>query len=148
MTVEGNQPRKESGQGGNALPFGLVDLDIGVRHPEVPDDCLEGFAVWRDIVSVDRWDEDTSIGVLFGVAAILADNTDYPCADLFGQLDGVDKSRGDIFFKTASANRKNQKTVFVIEPRPAKPFNINAGPALVIGACGEFRDVVGWSVTF
>ena len=81
-------------------------------------------------------------------SAILTDNTDDPCAYVFGQLDSMDKARRYIVFKTAPANGKNQNTVFGIEPGASKPFNINAGPALVIGACGEFRDVVGWSVTF
>jgi hypothetical protein len=128
----------KSGQGGNALPLGLVKGDVGVRHPQVPDDGLEGFAVWRDVVGVDRRDENTGIGVLFGVAAIFADNANNSGSDLLGQLDSVDKSWGYIVFKTAPANRKNHKTVLGTELGPAKPLDINAGPTLIIGAGGEF----------
>ena len=119
-----------------------------MRYEEVPEHRLKGLGVRRDIVGVDRGHDDAGISHFGSVTAILAHQPDDPCADLFGELHRGDEIRGHVLLEVAAADRKDEQRVLCIEAAAAQPFGEHAGPAFVIGSCGEFGDIVRGSVAF
>ena len=119
-----------------------------MRDEEVPNNALKGFAMRRDVCGIHRGNNDARGGFFRRVTAIATDDADHRCADLFGELNRVDEIRTDIFFQIAAPNRKNQQAVFCSETTALEPFGENRRPAFVIGARGEFGNIVGRRVRF
>ena len=70
----------------------------------MPDNGLEGFAVRRDVVGINGGDDDARVGLRGGVAPVFAYDADDAGADLFGELDRRDETRGNVFLQVAAAN--------------------------------------------
>ena len=49
---------------GDAFPFRLVHLEVGVGDEQVPEDGLEGLGVRRDVVGIHGGHDDAGVGDL------------------------------------------------------------------------------------
>ena len=114
----------------------------------MPDHGLEGFGVRRDVVGIDGRDDHAGVGLRGCVTAVFTYDADHARADLLGELDGGDETGGDVFLEVAAADGEDEERVFGVEAGAAEPLDEHAGPTVVVGAGGEFRDVVGRRVNF
>ena len=69
-------------------------------------------------------------------------------ADGFGELQGVDEVGRDILFDVSAADGEDEDGVFPAQAGGFEPGFKNGGPAFIISAGGEFRDVVGRGIGF
>ena len=112
----------------------------------MPEHGLEGLAVGSDVAGVDGGHDHAGVGHLGGVAAVLADEADDTGADLLCVLKGGDEVGGDVLLEVAAADGEDEEGVVLAQARAAEPFDEDACPALVVGAGGEFGDIVGGGV--
>ena len=126
-----------------AFPFGLVDLELRMRHEEMPDHGLKRLGMWRDMIGIDGGDDDAGGGLPGCKTAITTHDSDNGRTHLPGELDRRDEIRADILFQIAATDGKNHQRVLCIETTALEPFGKNGGPALVVGPGGQLGDIVG-----
>src|SRR5437867_9094870 len=119
-----------------------------MRDEQVPHHRLKCFRVRRDMVRVHSGNDDAGGGFLCRVTAVATDNADDGGTGRLGELNRADKVRADILFHVAAANRENEQAVLGAEAAAFQPLAEDGGPAFVVGAGGEFGDVVGGRVGF
>ncbi len=117
-------------------------------NEQMPDDRLKRLGVGRDRFRIDRWDNDACIGHSGGVAAVPANHAGYLGADSFGIFQGFHQIWADVLLEITAADRKHKHGILRDEFADLEPFNKNRCPAFVVGACRQFRDVVGRGVRF
>ena len=127
----------------DALPFGLLRLERRMGDQQVPDHGLEGFGVRRDRVRVHRRDDADRVADLGRVAAVAADHAEDLRADRLGILQRAHEIGADVLLEIAAADREHEQRVLRLEPAHLEPLDEHRLPAFVVGARGEFRDVVG-----
>ena len=62
-------------------------------------------------------------------------------------MNGADEIRADVFLQIAAADGKNQQAVLRVQPAAFKPLGKNRRPAFVVGARGQFGNVVGGRIS-
>src|ERR1700683_2224513 len=117
-----------------------------MRYHQVPDNCLKCLRVGGYVRRIHGRDEDAGIGHGRGESAVPPDDADDFAANLFGELQGRDEVRADLFFKSAAADGENKDGVAGAKLTDAKPVLEDAGPAFVVRAGSQFGDVVGGGV--
>jgi hypothetical protein len=60
----------------------------------------------------------------------------------------ADDVRADVLRQVAAADREHQHRILVVRPTGSQPRGEHGVPTLVVGARGEFRDVVGGRIGF
>ena len=98
-------------------------------HEQMPDDRLKRLAVRRDVRWIHGWHNHAGGRLLCGVTAVASDNADDRRPDFFGELNGADQIRADVFFKAAAADGENQQAVFRTDTTTFEPFRENRRPA-------------------
>ena len=63
------------------FPFGRSDLELRMRHEEMPHNALKRFAVRRDVRGIHRRHNDTGGCLLRSVTTVATDNADDRRAD-------------------------------------------------------------------
>ena len=119
-----------------------------MRNQHVPHDSLEGFRVWSDCRRTECRHDDSGIGNLRGVSAVAAHNAQDAGAFVLRKLQGLNQVRADIFFFVSAAHGKHQHGVVSADAAHFQPIRKDRGPAVVVCARGEFRNVVGGGVGF
>src|ERR1039458_7951978 len=114
-----------------------------MRHEQMPDHRLKRFAVRRDVSRVDRRHDDARRRFLRGVTAVASNDADNRGANLPGELNCADQVGTDVFLQVAAADGKNEQAVLCVQPAAFEPLGKNRGPAFVVGAGSQFRNVVG-----
>ncbi len=80
--------------------------------------------------------------------AVASDDADDRAAAFLGQLQRGDEVRADVFFHVAAADREHEQAILFVERLPLSHSTNTLGPAFVVGAGGQFADVVGRGVAF
>jgi len=114
---------------------------------EVPNDCLKRLRVGGYVSRIHRGDEDAGISHSCGESAVPPDDANDFTANLFGELQGRDEVRADLFFEIAAADGENKDGVAGTKLTDAKPVLKDADPPFVVRAGSQFGDVVGGSVS-
>jgi hypothetical protein len=127
---------------GHDLPFRLPALQGWMADQAVPEHGLEGLGQGRDPARVDLGDEDDHIAVLG------AHDPEYFCRARLGQIDRVDDVGADLALGIAAADGVDQDRVLIPELTGVEPCGKDRVPSLVIGAGGEFGDVIDGAVDF
>src|SRR5690349_11961135 len=109
----------------------------------MPYHSLEGLAVRRDGLRIDRGDDDAGIGDSRGEAAVATNNADDGRTDRTPVLERPYQIRADVLLETAAANREHDECIVAAQAAALQPFDEDRVPALVVGARREFRDVIG-----
>src|SRR5262249_6828000 len=104
--------------------------------------------VGRYVFGVDGRHKNARIRRLSSIAAVASDDPGDTGADSFGVLNGGDQVRTDLFFQIAAAHGEDQQGIGIAKAADAQPVLEDAGPAFVVGAGGQFCDVVGRRVGF
>src|SRR5579871_2253065 len=117
-----------------------------MSHQQVPEHGLEGLGMRSDVLGVDHGDQDGGVGGAAGMAAVAADDSGDMRALGLGVLDGADQVGADLLFEVAAADGENEQRIGGAQPADPQPGFEDAGPAFVIGAGGQFGDVVGGRV--
>src|SRR5690348_15613284 len=94
-------------------------------NEQMPDDSLKRLAMRCDVSRVHGWHDHTGCCLFGGVAAITTDNPNNGSAVLFGELNGADQVRADIFFKIAATHGKNQQAILCIQSAALEPLGKN-----------------------
>ena len=114
----------------------------------MPDYRLKRFGMGGYGLGVDRGDDHHMIADFCGIAAVAADNTENAGPDRAGMIQGGHKIGADGALKIAASHRHDEEGITGGETAGFQPRDKDAGPALVIGSSGQFRNIVGWSVGF
>lgn len=117
-------------------------------NKEMPNNGLKRFRMGRNIVWVYGRNNDAGVSLGGRIAAVFADDSDDTCPYLFRQLNGRNETRGNILFQIAATHGKDEQGVFAVEVRATEPLDEDAGPTLIVGAGGEFGDIIGRRITF
>ena len=86
--------------------------------------------------------------MLGGVSAVPAHDPEHLCRTRLGQIDRLDDIGTDLALGIAAADRIDQDRILIAEVTGVEPCCKHRIPSLVIGACGELRDVVDGAVGF
>src|SRR5208282_2173072 len=79
--------------------------------------------------------------------AVASNDADNRGADLPGELNGADQVGADVFFEITTADGKNEQAVLCVQPAAFKPLGENRGPAFVVGAGSQFRNIIGGRIS-
>ena len=104
---------------------------------------MGGNGVW-----IDRGDDDASVRSLCGVSAVAAYHTCNFGTHRLGQFNGLHQVGTDVFFQIATTHREDEQGVFSYQFANLEPLYKYTGPAVIIGARGEFRHVIGRCIAF
>ena len=119
-----------------------------MRHEQMPNNGLKRFGVRRDVLGIDDRHEDAGVRDFSGISAIAPDYADDFGTDLLGVLQRGYEVGADIFFEIPAANGEDQQRVFRVQPADFQPRFEDAGPAFVVGACGQFGNIVRRRISF
>src|SRR6516165_10457001 len=109
---------------------------------------LDGLGQGGDPVRIDLGDQDDHVAVLGGISAVPAYDPEHLCRTRLGEIDRLDDVGADVALGVAAADRIDQNCILVAEMTGVEPCCKDRIPPLVIGACGELRDVVNRAVGF
>ena len=77
-----------------------------------------------------------------------SDNAQNTRTNAFRQIHRTNDINADPAFGIAAANRKYKNCISCVQTTDLQPSLENRFPAFVIGACGQFRDIIGWRIGF
>src|SRR5262249_3833711 len=80
------------------------------------------------------------------MAAVAPHDTEDLCAPSFGKIDGLDDIGANVPLSVATTDREHKNRVLLVESAGVEPCGEHRVPALVVGACGEFGDIVGRTI--
>src|SRR2546425_10763381 len=130
------------------LPFGFLDLQLGMRDEAVPDHGLERLRVRGDESGIDGRHDDDVVADFLRVAAVAADDAEDFHAPAFALVERVDQIGADVTFRIAAADRKNEDRVLVVGLAGAQPGGEYGLPSFVVGPGGQLGDIVGRCIGF
>src|SRR3954451_23245563 len=84
----------------DTLPLGLLQLQCGVAHQQMPDHGLERFGMRRHRVGIDGRDNADYDAHLGGIPAVASDYPKHPGARRLGVLERAHKIGADVLFET------------------------------------------------
>src|SRR5579859_984789 len=111
-------------------------------NEQMPDDSLKRLAMRCDVSRVHRWHDHRGCSLFGRVTAVPSDYANDGSTNSFGELNGADQVRADIFFQIAATYGKNQQAILGVQATAFEPLGKNRCPAFVIGSCGQFGNVV------
>src|SRR5215472_15045065 len=114
----------------------------------MPYDGLKRFRMGCDMCGVHDRDNDTGISNLSSIAFNPSDDTAYVCPNLFRVLEGCHEVGAHLALDISTADREDQQHVFGTQTTDAEPCFRYRNPALIIGSCCQFGNVIRWSVGF
>ena len=117
-----------------------------MRNEQVPHDRLESLRVRRHVIRVHRGDNHARRRFFRGVAAVAAHDADDGRPGGLRHLNGADQIWADVLLQIAAADRENEQAVLARDAAALEPFAEDRRPAFIVGAGGEFRDIVRRSI--
>src|SRR5262245_32444776 len=113
-----------------------------MRYEAVPYHRLKCLRVWRDPRLVDSRDDHDHVADLLCVPAVAANYAQNFHAASLGLADRHDQVGTDVLLEVSASNGEHQDRVLGLGVAGLEPFREDRVPTLVIGAGGQFRDIV------
>ena len=85
-------------------PFGIIDLESGVRDEAVPDEGLEGFGLGSDVLRGNLRDDNNHVAYFVGVARLATNNPKYFCLSFLSKLKSPHDINADVFLSVSAAH--------------------------------------------
>src|SRR5713101_8716218 len=113
-----------------------------MRDEAVPHHRLECLCQRRDELRGDGWNDDHHVALASVVAAVAADDTENTHAARLRLANGLYDVRADVALGVSSTDGQHEQRILRGSTTDLEPGDEDRAPALVVGACGQLRDVV------
>src|ERR1700722_10499079 len=114
---------------------------------QMPEHRAQPFGMRGDSIGSQGRNHDAFFGGLPGEAAIAPDDAENMSARRGSGFERPDNVDGYVFLAAATSHREDQHAIARADARALQPGGEAGVPALVIGAGGEFGNVVGGRVS-